>query len=180
MVYHEIRIVNGKKQNYLVSNRRSNGKFIKKSKFVGIGDISKKKIEELKKEYEKELFLSNKYEFLSKEQVNEIEDAKQIYNKRIKELNKEEFEKFENSFFTELTYNSNAIEGSSLSIEDTSLIVNENIAPEGKTIREINEAKNHIKALEFIKNYKGDFSEEFILKLHSIILKDISERFSGK
>ena len=180
MVYHEIRIVNGKKQNYLVSNRRSNGKFIKKSKFVGIGDISKKKIEELKKEYEKELFLSNKYEFLSKEQVNEIEDAKQIYNKRIKELNKEEFEKFENSFFTELTYNSNAIEGSSLSIEDTSLIVNENIAPEGKTIREINEAKNHIKALEFIKNYKGDFSEEFILKLHSIILKDISERFAGR
>jgi len=179
MVYHEIRNINGIKKNYLVKNSRSNGRFIKKSKFIGNGDIPKKKIEELKKEYEKELFLSNEYEFLTKEQVNEIEDAKQIYNKKIKELNKEEYEKFENSFFTELTYNSNSIEGNSMSLEETNLVVNENIAPEGKTLREINEAKNHIKALEFIKNYKGDFSEEFVLKLHSIILKDISERFAG-
>ena len=179
MVYHEIRNVNGNKQNYLVYNKREKGKFVKKSKFVGAGDILKKKIEELKKEFEKELFLSNKYEFLTKEQIKEIENAKQIFNEKIKKLNKEEFEKFENSLFTELTYNSNAIEGSSLSLEETSLIVNENLAPEGKTIREIYEAKNHIKALEFIKNYKGDFSEEFVLKLHSIILKNISERFAG-
>ncbi|MEK6844855.1 MAG: Fic family protein [Nanoarchaeota archaeon] len=179
MVYHEIRKINRIIKNYLVYNKREKGKFIKKSKFIGTGGISKKKIEELKKEFEKELFLSNKYEFLNKEQIKDIENAKQIFNEKIKTLNKEEFEKFENSLFTELTYNSNAIEGSSLSLEETSLIVNENLAPEGKTLREIHEAKNHIKALEFIKNYKGDFSEKFILKLHSIILKEISERFAG-
>ena len=92
----------------------------------------------------------------------------------------EEFEKFENSFFTELTYDSNAIEGNSLSLEETSLVVNENIVPEGKTLREIYEAKNHIKALEFLKEYKGDLNENLILKIHSIILNNVSERFAGK
>ena len=47
MVYHEIREVNGNKQNYLVFNSREKGKWIKKSKFIGNGSISKEKLEEL-------------------------------------------------------------------------------------------------------------------------------------
>jgi Fic family protein len=180
MVYHEIRSVNGKKQNYLVYNKRENGKWIKKSKFIGNGNITKEKAEKLRKDFEKELIFNRKYQYLDKEEVKEIEELKQLYNKKIKEFSKEESEKFENSFFTELTYDSNAIEGNSLSLEETSLVVNENIVPEGKTLREIYEAKNHIKALKFLKEHKGDLNENLILKLHSIILDNISERFSGK
>lgn len=180
MVYHEIREINGKKQNYLVYNKRENGKWIKKSKFVGSGNIPKGKINKLKIEFEKEIIFNKKYQYLDKEQVREIEELKKSYNKKIKEFSKEEFEKFENSFFTELTYDSNAIEGNSLSLEETSLVVNENIVPEGKTLREIYEAKNHIKALEFLKEYKGDLNENLILKIHSIILNNVSERFAGK
>ena len=180
MVYHEIRKVNGKKLNYLVENRRKRDKWVKKSKFIGKGNISKKEVDKLIKEFELELVENKSYEFLTKEQVREIEKWKEEYNSKIKKLEKEEFEEFEKSFFTELTYNSNAIEGSSLSLEETSLIINDNIVPEGKTIREIYEARNHIEALKFIKNYKGDLTELFILKIHSIILKDISERFAGR
>jgi fido (protein-threonine AMPylation protein) len=36
------------------------------------------------------------------------------------------------------------------------------------------------KAIKFIKGYKKDLSEEFILNLHKIILNNISERFAGK
>ena len=180
MVYHEIRIKDGKKQNYLVSNARENGKYKKKSKFIGAGNIPKNKVFELKKEFEIELKTSIKYKYLSKEKVGEIERLKQKYSDNLHKLSKEEFEKFEESFFTELTYNSNAIEGSSLSLEETSLVVNENLVPEGKTLREVHEAKNHKQAINFIKSYKGDLDEQFILKIHSIILKDISERFVGK
>lgn len=180
MVYHEIREVNGKKQNYLVFIKRENGKIVKKSKFIGFGNIPKAEIEKLKKDFEMEIFCNMASENLSKEQIIEIEKLKQIYNEKINSLNKEEFEKFENTFFTELTYDSNAIEGSSLSLEDTNLIVNEGLVPEGKTLREINEAKNHIKAINFLKNYNEDVTELFILKLHSIILKDISEKFAGR
>ena len=180
MVYHEIRKVNGKKQNYLVFIKRENGKIIKKSKFIGFGNISKIEIEELKKKFELEILESLATENISKEQIMEIEKLRQSYTQKIKALSKEEFEKFENTFFTELTYDSNAIEGSSLALEDTNLILNEGLVPEGKTLREVNEAKNHKEAIDFINSYKGEVNELFILKLHSIILKDISEKFAGR
>lgn len=180
MVYHEIREVNGKKQNYLVFTKRENGKIAKKSKFVGYGNIDKKKIEILKREFESEVKAGIKSSNLSKEDFLEIEKLRQVYNEKISCLDKEELEKFKNTFFTELTYNSNAIEGSSLSLEDTELILNEGLVPKGKTLREINEAKNHKEAINFLNSYKGDLDELFILKLHAIILKDISERFAGK
>lgn len=180
MVYHEIRKVNGKEQNYLIFIKREGIKMVKKSKFIGIGNISKQKIEKLKKDFEIQVISNTKSENLTKEQILEIEKLKQVYNEKINSLSKEEFEKFEETFFTELTYNSNAIEGSSLSLEDTNLILNEGLVPKGKTLREINEAKNHKLAINFINNYKGDLDELFILKLHAAILKDISERFAGK
>jgi len=180
MVYHEIRIVNGVKQNYLVYNKREKGRWVKKSKFIGKGNISKGAIRKKKLRFEERLVLDKKYEHLTKEQVRKIEDLKRIYNKKIKALLKEEFEQFQKSFFTELTYDSNAIEGSSLSLQETSLVIEEGIVPEGKTLREVYEAKNHDRALKFLKSYKGDLNEGLILKLHSIILKDISERFAGR
>lgn len=180
MVYHEIRDVAGKKQNYLVFTKREGDKIVKKSKFIGTGTLLKDQIKKLKEEFELEIISSFPSENLSKEQLAEIENLKKVYNKKISSLSKEEFEKFENTFFTELTYDSNAIEGSSLSLEDTSLVINEGLVPKGKTLREVNEAKNHIEAINFINSYEGDLNEQFILKLHSIILKNISERFAGR
>jgi len=176
MVYHEIREVDGKKQNYLVFTKRKGGKIVKKSKYIGGGSIPKEQIMRLKEEFEIYISSNLPSENLSKEQFAEIEKLKNVYNKKINSLSKEEFEKFENAFFTELTYDSNAIEGSSLSLEDTNLIINEGLVPKGKTLREINEAKNHIEAINFINSYEGDLNEQFILKLHSIILKNISEK----
>ncbi len=178
MVYHEIRKINRNIYNYLVYNLRKNGKWKKKSRFIGKGKIEGKKLKKLKNEFRWEI-LAEKSKFLSKKQVIELENFKKKYNKKINSLNKEEFGKFEEAFFTELTYNSNAIEGNSLSLEETSLVINEGIVPKGKTLREIHEAKNHVEALEFLKNYEGDLNENLMLKLHSLILKNISERFAG-
>ena len=180
MVYHEIREINGKRQNYLVFIKRENGRLVKKSKFIGTGNISKQETGRLKKEFKIEVISNTDSENLTKKQLLEVEKFKQIYNEKINSLSKEEFKEFENTFFTELTYNSNAIEGSSLSLEDTNLILNEGLVPKGKTIREINEARNHKLAINFINNYNRDLDELFILKLHSIILKDISENFAGR
>ena len=180
MVYHEVRLVNGRKQHYLVYNKRDNGKWKKKAKFIGSGEIRKGKITDLKKNFERELIIKRKYENLRNEEIIEIENLNHTYNKRIKELRKEEYEIFQKTFFTELTYNSNAIEGNSLSLQETSLVINEGIVPEGKTLREIYEARNHLEALKFLKKYDGELNEKFILKLHSIILKNISKRFAGR
>lgn len=180
MVYHEVRESNGKKKHYLIHNARKNGKWVKKAKLIGTGRLSKEKIREEKKRFEKEIVTEEKYVYLKKKDVALIENFKEIYNEKISSMQKEEYEKFQKSFFTELTYDSNAIEGSSLSLQETALVVNEGIVPEGKTLREVYEARNHAKALQFIKDYKGDLDEMFILKLHKLILQDISGRFAGR
>lgn len=180
MVYHEERKVNGKIQNYLIHNERKNNKWVKKSKYIGSGQINKEKIQKLKKEFEIEIMANKKFPYLKKEDTIEIEKLKKRYLKKIKSLEKEELVQLKNSFFTELTYNSNAIEGNTLSLQETSLVLNEGLAPEGKTLREIHEAKNHQEAIEFVKSYEGDLNEKFILKLHSVILKNISKRFGGR
>lgn len=175
MVYHEKRKLNGKIANYLVQNQRTGGKFKKKSKFIGYGKLSKRKINLVKEEFEKEL-KKDFSENLNETQINKIENLKKIYFEKIKKFDRENFDEV---FFTELTYDSNAIEGSTLSLSDTSLVINDGLAPKGKTLREINEAKNHIEAIKFVKSYDGAMNEIFILKLHRIILKNISDRFAG-
>ncbi|MFH1592761.1 MAG: Fic family protein [Candidatus Woesearchaeota archaeon] len=180
MIYHEVRDINRKKKNYLICNKRERGRWVKKAKFIGIGKLDKDEIAQKKKEFEIELLRNKKYVYLTKSNIEKIEQFKKEYHKKISGLKKEEYEKFQQSFFTELTYNSNAIEGSSLSLQETSLIINEGIVPEGKTLREVYEARNHTEALKFLKEYKGDLNELFILKLHSILLKDITGRFAGR
>lgn len=179
MVYHEARKVNGKILNYIVYNMRKGKRWVKKSRYIGWGKMSAEETESEKSKFETEL-KAEKALFLDKEKILEIDNLSQIYREKLNKLSREEFENFEKSFFTELTYNSNAIEGNTLSLQETSLIINENIAPKGKSMREIYEAKNHKEAIEFLKGYSGDIDELLILKLHSIILKDISENFAGR
>ncbi|MFH1290638.1 MAG: Fic family protein [Nanoarchaeota archaeon] len=180
MVYHEVRKVKGKKLHYLVHNARKDGKWVKKSKLIGTGEINAKKIKASMQDFEEDILKMKKYEFLSESDVERIESSNRIYNKKINEMKEEEYAKFQQSFFTELTYNSNAIEGSTLDLQETSLVVNDGIAPEGKTLREVYEARNHMKALKFIKEAKGDLDELFILRLHKIILEDVGGRFAGR
>ncbi len=179
-MYHEIRKRDGKVKNYLIQNRREQTRFVKKSKFIGYGKMGAKKITQLKKEFALELLSKRKYKYLTTNQIVELEKLREGYTTKINSLSTEEFEKFEHSFFTELTYNSNSIEGNSLSLEETSLVINEDLAPKGKMLREIYEAKNHIKAIAFLKAYAKDVDVTLILKLHAIILNNISERFAGR
>src|SRR3989338_5322423 len=177
MVYHEIRKVRGKLYNYLVHNIRKGKKWKKLSKYIGEGKLYEIKI---KKEIEKFNFELKKAKYLSGKQILEMEDIRKKFDEYLKKSGKPGLEKFDEWFFTELTYNSNAIEGSTLSLKDTSLIINENIAPKGATLREIDEAKNHKEAIEFLKGYKGELNERLILKIHSFILKNIADSFAGK
>ncbi len=76
----------------------------------------------------------------------------------------------------ELTYNSNSIEGSTLSENETAAIIFQNKTFPSKSVIEHLEAKNHQAALEFLFNYliKNKLvNEVLILKLHSVLMNGI-------
>ncbi|MEK9166892.1 MAG: Fic family protein [Patescibacteria group bacterium] len=79
-------------------------------------------------------------------------------------------------FMLSLTYNSNKIEGSSLSESETATLLFHNRALVDKSLIEQLEVKNHQTALNFVfKNFKDDITEDWILKVHSMLMNGIRE-----
>lgn len=79
-------------------------------------------------------------------------------------------------FYLSLTYNSNSIEGSTLSEGETAAVLFRNAALSNKSLVEQLEAKNHQAALEFLFGHidqKRSLDEELILKLHNILMNAI-------
>ena len=86
----------------------------------------------------------------------------------------------------ELTYTSNAIEGNTLTRQETALVVEKDISIEGKQLKELIEAKNHAEAVEFIKNFAlnnkntSDITLSTILDIHRIILQKNDDANAGR
>ena len=74
-----------------------------------------------------------------------------------------------------LTYNTNRIEGSTLTEDETAAIIFRNETIANKNLVEHLEAKNHQVAIKFLFEYlkTGRINEKLILKLHSILMNGI-------
>lgn len=80
------------------------------------------------------------------------------------------------------TYHSNAIEGSTLTLRETQLIIEGKSLPAGKSMREVYEARNHDRALRQIETWAESDSpldEALLLELHGMILADIAPGDAG-
>ena len=81
----------------------------------------------------------------------------------------------------EMVYNSNAIENSTLTLEDTEDILIHNQIRTDHKIREIYEAKNLASAIEYLMdNPEKEISVELILKLHKTLLSNIRDEIAGR
>lgn len=83
--------------------------------------------------------------------------------------------------FLEWTYNSNAIEGNTLTINETKVVL-EGITVGGKTMREHLEVINHRDAISYVEDVvhkEEPFSEWQIKNLHRLVLKSIDDSYAG-
>ena len=81
----------------------------------------------------------------------------------------------------EMVYNSNAIEDSTLTLEDTEDILIRNQIRTDHEIREIYEAKNLASAIGYLMNNpEKKISVELILKLHKTLLTNIHDDIAGR
>ena len=97
-------------------------------------------------------------------------------------LNASIVKKLNEQFALEWTYNSNAIEGNTLSLQETEIVLNRGITIGGKTVNEHLEAINHKEGISLIKeiiHQKMELSEEIIKEVHRIILKGIDDLEAG-
>ena len=74
----------------------------------------------------------------------------------------EAMKKIEDALAIEYTYESNRIEGNTLTLQETELVVNEGVTISGKSMREHLEAINHAEAIDYIKDFaKKNIEEEY-------------------
>lgn len=95
--------------------------------------------------------------------------------------NKEIIKELTISELPEMVYNSNAIENSTLTLEDTEDILIRNQIRTDHEVREIYEAKNLASAIEYLMdNPEKEISVELILKLHKTLLTNICDEIAGR
>lgn len=83
---------------------------------------------------------------------------------------------YELAFEVEYTHNSNAIEGNTLTLMETKLVLEDAICPGGKSLREIYEAVNHQKAYRYVKACiarNEPLSEKIVKDIHAILMENI-------
>ncbi len=83
----------------------------------------------------------------------------------------------------EYTFESNRIEGNTLTLQETDLVINEGITISGKSMREHLEAINHQDAVLFLKDLVDkniELSERDLLQLHNLVLRGIDADNAGK
>jgi Fic family protein len=83
----------------------------------------------------------------------------------------------------EYTFESNRIEGNTLTLKETDLVINEGLTISGKSMREHLEAINHKDAIAYVKHLidsKTEFNERELLTIHNLILRGIDAANAGK
>lgn len=83
---------------------------------------------------------------------------------------------------TELAYTSNAIEGNTLTREETTLVIEEGVTSGSKPLKHYQEARNHAAAYDFVletAKARTPATESTVLALHKIILSGIDDTNAG-
>jgi len=155
----------GNEYYYLVKSIR-NGKNIER--YVGLNPPTKKEIKLFEEEHDNtRIFFSLREKILS--------NISEAYKSKLRNASHDELNKIEEYIVTQFTYNTSRIEGSTLTLNDTNLLLNQGIVPGSKPFRDAKETENHKKAYIFMKNYSKDIDKNLILSLHKILKQDISE-----
>lgn len=190
MVYLSEKAIKGKKYLYLVKSLRlPDGGVITLQKLVG----KKGNLAQLAKEYggfflekEKEAcanFALKKYasnSIFSEGQIRKIESMRIDYQHLLKGFSKEQYADVFDRFTANFTYESNAIEGSSLTLKDVAVVMFENRSIEGKDLREIYETKNSREVMQRILKGKFKVTEKDVIKMHKMLMQNIDNRLGYK
>ena len=173
-MFVEIRKIGTKKKYYLVHSFRIGDKVKRISRYLG-SDLSEKELEKLRLRAEKIILEQVKeksiFEFeLSKKEIEEYKKLEKPI--RVKHLQRIDWLRFTESF----AYNTNAIEGSTVALDQAKALIEHKEKPRDADEIETLGAAN---AVEYIRKTKSKLDISLIKKLHLICFEK-TKPFAGK
>lgn len=147
-----------KKNNMIHNRERYIGKTIPKN----IGDIEHDFLHEIFDERYKKI----------------LNNIKNNFAKDLKAMPKSAKEKFIDNFMIKFTYETNKIEGSTLSLKETANLLEKGISPK-KPIEDVKETEAHKKAFYEMINQKKTLNLSTVLHWHKILFKESKPDIAG-
>lgn len=155
---------------YLEHSFRKGRKVQKKQKYLG--KQIPKDIEEIKKQ-----FISEVYKDLW---LNKIDKIKKSFSREQKVMPKSAREKELESFMVKFTYNTQRIEGSTLTFKETANLLEKGITPNERPIRDVKEAEAHKKVFYHMLEYHKDLNLQICLFWNKLLLEQTKPDIAGK
>lgn len=121
---------------------------------------------------------------LAKTQLETLEERLKQLNK-LRPISSTLLQKLKERFEIEMTYNSNALEGNTLTLKETYWVIQQGITVKGKSLKDHLEARNHKEALDYLYEMIGQdsnqtISENLIKSLHALVIQDIDKNIAGQ
>jgi Fic family protein len=153
---------------YIQHSYRKEGKVVTRELYLG------KKIPENIEEIESEL-MHESHEALSEK----LEKIRSNFQKEWKRIPRSAKEKDLQEIAIAFTYNTNAIEGSTITLEEARLILEDGVAP-SKSIRDIRETESHAAVFLGMLKAKERLSGKLLLKWHEGIFRETKPDIAGR
>lgn len=164
MAFTETQSRGGKTYYYRVRSVRKEGKVGKKRVYLG-ADLTKKALAKKEREADRELGVLDA--LLTKEEEAFLRRVRMAFRDEPRATFQNRYE----AFVSQFTFDSNAIEGNTLTLDETSQLLFDGLVP-ARSLREVNEALNHKRAFDHLLAYRGDVTKRLICQLHEIVVKD--------
>lgn len=174
----------GKKKKYYLAHSLRRGKKVRKLRFYLGVNLSEKEITQKRKYAEaaikeriraEEIISDPFHTVLSSKEQDELKALEAKCDIKISHLSEMDWAKYIRLF----TYDTNAIEGSTLTAPEVDSILVENKLPKDKSKYDISETYGVSEAVQYIRKTKEHISLNLMIKIHEIVFKD-SKDFAGK
>ena len=170
MVTVKKRLVGTRQYFYLQHTLRTPDGYEAREKYLGVKLPSN--LEEVKREFLAEIAKERWYPLL--------EAIRSNYAKELKTLPQSAIEKNARFFAVKFTYDTNRIEGSSLTYRETADLLERGVSPRSKPIADIKEAEAHDRVLRKVLEYDRDLSLQIILYWHQQLFAETKPAIAGK
>jgi Fic family protein len=162
--------IEGKNYYYLEHSYRKNGRVDKKTKYLG--KRIPKNIEEFKEEFLLEIY----QEFW----FTKFDKIKEKFNKETKHIPNSARQKQLENFTIKFTYNTNKIEGSTLTLRETALLLEKGITPTRRPIEDVKETEKHQQIIYEMLSYKKEINLTTVLYWHKKLFEETKKEEAGE
>jgi Fic family protein len=155
---------------YLEHSVRERGSVVKKRLYLG--EKIPKDIDSLKKRFLQDIYKERWFPFL--------ESIKEAYSKEQNSMPPSMQEKEQGDFAVRFTYDTQRIEGSTLTLRETAELLEKGTTPSAKPIADVKEAEAHKELFLEMLTYERDLSQDIVLHWHRKLLGQTKPDIAGR